>query len=534
MKKNILNILLSAGLLTGLSSCNKYLDVLPDNRAELNNTEKIGKLLTSAYPENSYALLAEMSSDNVDDFGKTMTGYSRFTEQIFAWEDITESNNDGIDNIWSAGYGAIASANAALQAIDEAGNPSSLSGQRGEALLARAYNHWILVNIFAQNYSKKFSSTDLGITYMTKGETSLNPKYTRNTVEEVYNYIKQDVEEGLPLINDGIYANSSVSKYHFNKRAAYTFAARVALFMEDWENAVKYASVALNNNPIETLRDYATIASFSASGANMGREYNASSIKANFLIATAYSALGTSFGTGGYTTNNRFNHGWPIARTETVFARNIYGTTGSSAAYRMKAFGYVAATVNKVFVPRVVYMFEYTDPVAGTGYSKAVLSPITSEEALLTRAEANIHLKRNAEAIADMQIYINNNTLISPLTISEASINTWANSFDYFTPTAPTPKKKLNPDFDLEKNSTQENMIHALLSLKRFETLHTGFRWFDVKRYGIEITRREVSGANSGALTFTPLDNTLKVRDNRRAIQLPQDVINAGLTKNPR
>ncbi|MGJ1287261.1 RagB/SusD family nutrient uptake outer membrane protein [Sphingobacterium spiritivorum] len=534
MKKKIFYLLLSAGLLSsGLSSCKKFLDPLPDNRAELNNTEKIAKLLTSAYPETSYALVAEMSSDNVDDFGPTMTNYSRFVEQVFKWEDITEPNNDGIDFIWSAGYGAIASANAALQAIDEAGNPSSLSAQRGEALVARAYNHWILVNMFAQNYSQKYSATDLGITYMTKGETTLNPKYQRNTVKEVYDFIVKDLEEGLPLISDNAYPNSSVAKYHFNQRAAYTFAARVALFMEDWAKAAEYASRALNNNPSETLRDYNTIASFSASALNMGREYNASSIKANFLVATAYSAIGTTFGSGGYTTNNRINHGWPIARTETLFTRNIYGTTGSSTAYRMRAFGYVAATINKVFVPRVVYMFEYTDPVAGTGFARAVLSPITSEEALLTRAEANIHLKKYSDAIADMQIYINNNTLVSPLTISEASINTWANSFAYFTPTAPTPKKKLNPDFVVEPG-TQENMIHAILSLRRFENLHTGFRWFDVKRYGIEISRREASGTNTSALAFKLLDNNLVVRDNRRAIQLPQDVISAGLTPNPR
>ncbi len=132
-----------------------------------------------------------------------------------------------------------------------------------------------------------------------------------------------------------------------------------------------------------------------------------------------------------------------------------------------------------------------------------------------------------------MQIHINNNTISKPGTISEASINNWANSFAYFTPTAPTPKKKLNPDFKIE-SGTQENMIHAVLSLKRLQFLHTGLRWFDVKRYGIEITRRVAPAVNNGTMTFTVTDNTLSIRDPRRAIQLPQDVISAGLTPNPR
>lgn len=65
------NILLSALALTfALTSCNEWLDVMPDNRAEVDTAEKVEKLLVSAYPENAYIMLAELSSDNVDDFGE--------------------------------------------------------------------------------------------------------------------------------------------------------------------------------------------------------------------------------------------------------------------------------------------------------------------------------------------------------------------------------------------------------------------------------------------------------------------------------
>ncbi|RKE49278.1 RagB/SusD family nutrient uptake outer membrane protein [Sphingobacterium detergens] len=532
MKNRLLYILISAGILTiSFSSCKKYLDELPDNRAELNTTDKIAKMLVGAYPSSSYVVVSELSSDNVDDVGPVYLNYPRFIEEIYKWQDITETNNDGIERVWAACYSAIASANAALQAIEEQGNPISLNAQRGEALLARAYNHWILVNMFAQNYSKKYSATDLGITYMTKGETTLNPKYQRNTVAEVYNNIKKDVEEGLPLINDASYANSSVAKYHFNRAAAYTFASRVALFMEDWVKVVEYATLALGENPSTTLRDYKTIASFAAAYANISREYNASSIKANFLIATASSSMGQTF--GNYSTNNRLAHGGSIGMTETVYARQPFGRATSSTDYRIRAFVYSSTTTNKILFPHLARMFEYTDQVAGIGFTKGVYAPITSEEALLNRAEAYIHLKNYGAAITDMQIHIDNNTINNPATISEASINTWANSFAYFTPTSPTPKKKLNPDFQIEAG-TQENMIQAILSLKRLQFIQTGMRWFDVKRYGIEITRREAPAVFNGTMTYTVTDNTLTVRDNRRAIQLPQDVINAGLTPNPR
>ena len=48
-------------------------------------------------------------------------------------------------------------------------------------------------------------------------------KRQRGTVAEVYQNIAADLEEGLPLIDDNIYSRV---KYHFNKKAAYAFAAR--------------------------------------------------------------------------------------------------------------------------------------------------------------------------------------------------------------------------------------------------------------------------------------------------------------------
>ena len=77
----------------------------------------------------------------------------------------------------------------------------------------------------------------------------------------------------------------------------------------------------------------------------------------------------------------------------------------------------------------------------------------------------------------------------------------------------------------------QEAMIHPLLMLRRYETLHCGLRWFDVKRFGIEIARRTLTSNDLGILS---VDDELVVRDPRRAIQLPADVIAAGLTPNPR
>jgi hypothetical protein len=55
------------------------------------------------------------------------------------------------------------------------------------------------------------------------------------------------------------------------------------------------------------------------------------------------------------------------------------------------------------------------------------------------------------------------------------------------------------------------------------------FRWFDVKRYGIEIYRRAIKNNK-----LNEIIDTMKKDDPRRAIQLPQSVIAAGVEANKR
>lgn len=72
-------------------------------------------------------------------------------------------------------------------------------------------------------------------------------------------------------------------------------------------------------------------------------------------------------------------------------------------------------------------------------------------------------------------------------------------------------------------------MVHYVLQCRRILTLHEGLRWFDVKRYGISVNRY-LNGAN-GEYTVS---DVLEQNDLRKAIQVPKDVISAGLTPNPR
>ena len=75
---------------------------------------------------------------------------------------------------------------------------------------------------------------------------------------------------------------------------------------------------------------------------------------------------------------------------------------------------------------------------------------------------------------------------------------------------------------------TQENIIHNILHIRRVLNLGAGLRWHDVKRYGITIQRLKFTGNKIEQTDEMTPD------DERRAIQIPNSVISAGLTPNPR
>jgi hypothetical protein len=171
------NFILFIILVLCSASCNDFLDELPDNRTELDTEEKITKILVTAYPTTSWNFLAEYYSDNTDDNGNKYSIFDRLTSEVYAWKDSYESGNDCAGTFWSYCYSAVSTANAALEAIDKMGNPRTLSAQRGEALMCRAYAHFALSYIFCEAWSEKNADIALGIPYATRLETTVNPHY---------------------------------------------------------------------------------------------------------------------------------------------------------------------------------------------------------------------------------------------------------------------------------------------------------------------------------------------------------------------
>jgi len=164
---------------------------------------------------------------------------------------VDDKDQDSPENYWFACYTAIAAANQALDAIKNATDTAAYRAQKGEALVARAYSHFMLVTLFSKVYNPDSASKDIGIPYVTEPENVVMKQYDRKTVAYVYEMIEKDLLAGLPLIDDSKY---SVPRYHFNKAAANAFAARFYLFKRDYQKVISNANLAVTGTVAENLR----------------------------------------------------------------------------------------------------------------------------------------------------------------------------------------------------------------------------------------------------------------------------------------
>lgn len=545
MKKNIFIIV--ALVTVALTGCN-FLDQEPDMRASIDTKKKVQLLLVSAYTEANSAPLCEYSSDNVIDNNvpDPKTGQANaenpldeMYNEIFAWKPVKQSSNDSPKLIWDAHYTAIAVANQALEAIKKLeAQGINMNAEKAEALLSRAYHHFLLANVFCQAWkNEEASKLDLGLTYMMQPETKVAPEYSRgpelvvNTTESgdtawiggsvyhTYMNIERDLEAGLKLVSDEYY---TIPRYHFNLKAAHAFAARFYLYKREWAKVVEHADYVL------TTTDETTLAMLFDATTNRDQNNIELAFKhfidvqasCNLLLIATYSS-------------SAYAHFPGYGRYQYNGEAQDFTTYGSGPCWSGQFPGIGTWSADQKlggFVAKDYYDFEYVDKVAGYGYVRMVSRAFTTNETLLCRAEAKIYLNDLAGATNDFRMWCQGYNVggrmqmlpDSTVDLSQEKITKFYGE-KYGTKYA---QELHNQDMAADWVITPEQLpfVHCAIHFRRIETLHDGLRWQDLKRYGIEI--EHVQGKDA--------PRKLVWNDDRRAIQLPQEVIVAGMTANPR
>lgn len=480
-----------------VSSCNNYLDEVPDNRVALNDLDKAAQVITNAYSIASPAFTDWMTDDVV---WTTGTNIRLSHRQIYNWEDPTAdpTEQDTPIYFWFQTYDAIAHANEVLAVINDlpASTEVEISRKRaikGEALLARAYGHFMLVNLFGQHYSGQNSRSNKGVPYITTPETTFIAAYERESVGRVYDKVEDDLLEGLDLIDDSFYANSG--KYHFNRNAALAFASRFYLFKGDFARCEQYSNELLGADPGTYVRDL-TSDEFQAQKSSIQgypRLYSSPDLPSNLMLMRKISL---------------------VQRTDFAFGpeSNFYGDLFSARPFpgttdERENPAFVKGD-NALFPVRYESLFERSSLNSNTGLPYHIAIAFRGEEVLLNRAEVFAFQNRIDECIADLQVLSDKRYSGAPPVLTMDLLRQFFGAQD-------------DPTF-----TDQLILLNYIILERRKEFIGQGMRWFDIKRFGFEVNHINESGTGF---------ETLRSDDVRKALQIPTTAIDVGgLEPNPR
>ncbi|GAB3016586.1 RagB/SusD family nutrient uptake outer membrane protein [Niabella terrae] len=441
--------------------------------------------------------MGEMYSDNVSDKGPNASGVHLNLPfpQLYKFEDVEDDGGNTPSEFWNGAYEGIAAANQALASIVEYDLGPETNPYRGEALVARAFSHFLLVTFFAKAYDPAGDNSSLGVPYVLTPEDNPFQKYDRGTVASVYEQIEKDLTEGLPLLNGGQW---DVPGYHFTPAAAHAFAARFYLFKQDWQKVIEHANkVVPGGDFFGVIRDYAgEAASLSGDGTIFGNYFCSGESKFNLLVHEMYSGYQRSSGLYA----SRYGFG-PAIYSNWYTRTNV---TGSSFKTNAWTYGTGNYTLNKLRE-----YFFVTNSTSNIGYPYLQMPMLTTDEVLLNRAEAYLEMGNTNAALADLNLacrykITNYNQPTHGITIAKAK--------DFY-----------------DTANEKEAVMNAILDVKRWTFMNEGMRYFDMIRHKMTITHLLIDNSGVESTIELPAD------DNRRVFQIPKTAVElGGLELNPR
>ncbi|WP_295771669.1 RagB/SusD family nutrient uptake outer membrane protein [uncultured Mucilaginibacter sp.] len=239
-----------ACLLIMVSACRKYVEIPPSQVRALKYTTDYSALLnygSTIEPGYTYPVYA------ADDFGvDDPTWYPRFSYQppvnAYTWaERIWGPTEEDAD--WSTLYKVMNTYNTVITGVDksEGGTDAQKAVIKASALVHRAYAYFTLVNLYGKQYDAATANSDLGVPLLLTPD--LYASLSRATVQRVYDQVKSDLTEALPLLPEVATFNVNPSKL-----AVYSLLARYYLNTREFGEAKRYAEMALALR--NTLLDY--------------------------------------------------------------------------------------------------------------------------------------------------------------------------------------------------------------------------------------------------------------------------------------
>ncbi len=262
-RKIFVSILLTASLV----SCKKVIETEPtyqlDGSTRFETIEDFDFALTGAYAlfrsgnyygsgSNAFVNLPDMLSDNLNETTESLGNY----QTLSTWRYAEDEPN--ITATWQAAYRIISQVNLLLTDIDKFSSTENGAVNRikAQALAIRAMVHFDVLRYWVEDYNR--NSTKPGIPYITAFDYEQKP--SRGTVKETYDHIESDLQQARVLLNSGLdKAINSTGRAYIDLTAVNAITARMFLYANQMDSAIKYSTLVINTIPLSTRTNFPNI-----------------------------------------------------------------------------------------------------------------------------------------------------------------------------------------------------------------------------------------------------------------------------------
>lgn len=241
-------------MIVGTFSCKKLIDI-PDTNfiggdVALSTVANLEQGIIGAYAGTGLSMDILLNSTLSDEV-KRGEFYNAATthEWTFNSSDVSIRDNFTAITPW---YKVIDRINRVLKAMPKitpngAAEIATMNRVKGEALFLRAYSHFELYRY----YCGRYNADSLAMPYIS--EPTLLPA-ARIKMGEYFSKMEADVNDAKALLPVSLADIARATKY-----AATGLQARMALYKQDWANAIVYATEYINAIPLATPAQFAAI-----------------------------------------------------------------------------------------------------------------------------------------------------------------------------------------------------------------------------------------------------------------------------------
>ena len=244
---SLLTVFVCCSFVAALTSCDKFLDITPTGKVIASTSDDYRALLTNEYKYFSGdRYMTTLRTDEIQMTLKTGSTDINHYWDLWIWNDENPSPSRSYFS-WRTYYHSIYIANYIIEHQNEIEDASAqvISQLVGEAYMMRAYNHFLLVNLYAEPYTHCTPATTRGVPMLLEADVNVIPR--SSSVEAVYQQVLSDINAAEQSMNVALWEEGK--NYRFNTVSAEALRARTYLYMGRWLEALAAAKKVIGAHP---------------------------------------------------------------------------------------------------------------------------------------------------------------------------------------------------------------------------------------------------------------------------------------------